>query len=70
MIHTVIVESDCFRLYEEFRFGVGVSAPTPRYGETYVDQQDRSWKVVKVSTQYNEDRSQTNCTTRVKVSDV
>jgi len=68
MLHTVIVESDCFRLHEEFRFGA--SAPTPRYGETYVDQQDRSWKVVKVSTQYTEGRSQTNCTTLVKVSDV
>ena len=66
MMHTVIVESDCFRLQEQFKFGA--SAPTPRYGETYIDQQDHSWKVVKVSTQYSEGRSHTNCTTRVEVS--
>lgn len=66
MLHTVLVESDCFRLHEEFRFGA--SAPTPRVGETYVDQTDRAWKVVKVSTKYIPITG--DCVTSVKVGDV
>ncbi len=71
-MHTITVESNCGRIFEEFQFGT--SAHVPRVGETYestVSNPGMHYTVMKVSTSY-EDAKGTgfNCNihSRVKVS--
>lgn len=69
MLHKVLVASNCHDVNEEFTFTA--LGPVPKVGETYIDQNDMSWIVTKVSMKYVETMSgQYDCVSRVSVSNV
>lgn len=69
MIHLISVQSDCFRIAEEFKFMQ--CAPVPRIGERYIDRSGMYWKVIKVSTRYvDREDDYSGCVSYVTISNV